>query len=160
MPSSIRVGFSSGRYLTFSEREEIALPRAQGAGVGEIARRLGRARSTISRELRRNAATRRGRLEYRASTAQWKAELMARRPKPAKLVTTERLRAAALRISLARRSSLTSAFSRRSSADSSLLTPGRDTRVILGAADPRAHCLSGAYPQLLRDRPHRVPPES
>jgi IS30 family transposase len=82
----------SGRCLSFEEREEIALLRAQGAGVREIARRLGRAPSTISRELRRNAATRGGKLEYRASVAQWKAELMARRPKTAKLVTNDRLR--------------------------------------------------------------------
>lgn len=38
----------SGRYLTFAEPEEIALCRAQGLGVREIARRLGRAASTIS----------------------------------------------------------------------------------------------------------------
>jgi IS30 family transposase len=91
MPS-IRVGPSSGRYLSFAEREEIALLRAQDVGVREIARRLRRSPSTISRELRRNAATRGGRLEYRASTAQWKAELMARRPKTAKLVENDRLR--------------------------------------------------------------------
>ena len=58
----------------------------------EIARELGRSPSTISRELRRNAATRGGKLEYRASVAQWKAELMARRPKTAKLAANERLR--------------------------------------------------------------------
>src|SRR4051812_34051365 len=61
----------SGRYLLFAEREEIALLRAQGHGVREIARRLERTASTISRELRRNAATRGGGLEYRATTAQW-----------------------------------------------------------------------------------------
>ena len=48
----------SNRYLSPLEREDIALWRAQGAGVREIARRLGRAPSTISRELRRNASTR------------------------------------------------------------------------------------------------------
>ncbi len=53
----------SGRYLSFEEREEIALLRAQGMGVREIARRLGRAPSTISRELRRNAATRGDKLD-------------------------------------------------------------------------------------------------
>ena len=65
----------SGRYLSFDEREEISLLRAQRVGVREIARQLGRAASTISRELRRNgnAATRGGKLEYRASVAQWKA---------------------------------------------------------------------------------------
>jgi IS30 family transposase len=82
----------SGRYLSFGEREEIALLRAGGAGVREIARRLGRSPSTISRELRRNAATRSGRLEYRATTAQWHADRRARRPKPAKLATNEPLR--------------------------------------------------------------------
>lgn len=63
-----------------------------GAGVCEIARRLGRSPSTISRELGRNAAIRGGRLEYRASIAQYKAEQSARRPKVAKLVENDRLR--------------------------------------------------------------------
>jgi len=82
----------SGRYLTFAEREEIALWRAQGLGVREVARRLGRAPSTISRELRRNAATRGGNLDYRATTAQWHAERATRRPKLAKLATNPALR--------------------------------------------------------------------
>ena len=82
----------AGRYLSFPEREEIALLKGQGLGVREIARRVGRDPSTISRELRRNAATRGGKLDYRASVAQWKAELLARRPKTAKLVTNDRLR--------------------------------------------------------------------
>src|ERR1700722_19544715 len=64
----------SGRYLSSAEREEIALLRAQGYSMREVARRLCRASSTISRELRRNAATRSGGLEYRAVTAQWHAE--------------------------------------------------------------------------------------
>jgi IS30 family transposase len=83
----------SGRYLSFPEREEIALLKAQGAGVRQIARAIGRDPSTISRELRRNAATRVGDSGYRASVAQWKAELAAKRPKPAKLVTNPQLRA-------------------------------------------------------------------
>ena len=82
----------SGRYLAFADREEIALWRAQGHGVREIARRLARAPSTISRELRRNAATRGGGLDYRATTAQWHAERAARRPKPAKLAANAALR--------------------------------------------------------------------
>lgn len=81
-----------GRYLSFAEREEIALLRAQEVGVREIARRIGRSPSTVSREVKRNAATRGGKLEYRASVAQWKSELVAKRPKPAKLVTNPRLR--------------------------------------------------------------------
>jgi IS30 family transposase len=89
---SVSLRPTSGRYLSFSEREEIALLRAGGAGVREIARRLRRSPSTISRELRRNAATRSGSLEYRATTAQWHADRRARRPKPAKLATNEALR--------------------------------------------------------------------
>ena len=91
MPS-IDLAPLSGRYLSFAEREELAILNAQGVGVRESARRLGRSPSTISRELRRNAATRGGRLEYRASVAQWKADLLARRPKTAKLVANQRLR--------------------------------------------------------------------
>ena len=77
---------SSGRFLSFAEREDIALLRAQDKGVREIARTIGRDPSTVSRELRRNAATRGGKLDYRASVAQWKADMAARRPKTAKLV--------------------------------------------------------------------------
>lgn len=81
----------SGRYLSFAEREEIALLKAQDKGVREIARVIGRDPGTISRELRRNAATRGGKLQYRASVAQWKADKAARRPKTAKLVANPRL---------------------------------------------------------------------
>ena len=82
----------SGRYLSFAEREEIAVLLARGFGVREIARQLGRAPSTISRELQRNAAIRTGRPEYRASTAQTHADRRARRPKPAKLAVNPELR--------------------------------------------------------------------
>ena len=82
----------SGRYLSFAEREEIALLRVQGCSMREVGRRLGRTASTISRELRRNAATRSGSLEYRATTAQWHAERSARRPKQAKLALDATLR--------------------------------------------------------------------
>jgi len=82
----------SGRFLSFGEREEIALLRAQNKGVREIARRVGRSPSTISRELRRNASTRTAELEYKATIAQWHAERRAKRPKTAKLVTNCRLR--------------------------------------------------------------------
>ena len=82
---------SSGRYLAFTDRERIALWHAQGHGVRAMARRLARAPSTISRELRRNAATRSGGLEYRATTAQWHADRAARRPKPAKLALNAQL---------------------------------------------------------------------
>jgi hypothetical protein len=48
----------SGRLLSFAEREEIALLRALGCSMRMIAGQLGRVPSTISRELRRNAACR------------------------------------------------------------------------------------------------------
>jgi len=82
----------TGRYLSFAEREEIAVLKAQGVGVRAIARELSRDAGTVSRELRRNAATRGGKLHYRASVAQWKAQAAARRPKPAKLVANPRLK--------------------------------------------------------------------
>src|SRR5918994_16179 len=90
MPTLSRAPLS-GRYLSFAEREEPAILGAQAVGVRETAR-LGRSPSTISRELRRNAATRGGRLEYRATTAQWHADMRARRPKPAKLAVNAKLR--------------------------------------------------------------------
>lgn len=82
----------TGRYLSFEEREEIALLRAKQVGVREIARRIGRDPGTISREVRRNAATRSGKQEYRALVAQWKAQQAAKRPKTARLATNDRLR--------------------------------------------------------------------
>jgi len=82
----------SGRYLSFSEREEIAILNAQHVGVRDIARQIGRDPSTISRELRRNSSTRTYSLEYRASTAQWHAERRACRPKVSKLALNDPLR--------------------------------------------------------------------
>ncbi len=76
LPSTV-----SGRYLTFAEREDIAILHAQQLSAREIGRRLGRDPSTISRELRRNASTRTYQLDYKASIAQWYAERRARRPK-------------------------------------------------------------------------------
>src|SRR5918999_5857983 len=82
----------SGRYLSFAEREEIAILMAKGCKGREIARRLGRSPSTISRELDRNAVIRGGGREYRATTAQWQAERRARGPKTGKLGANPRLR--------------------------------------------------------------------
>jgi IS30 family transposase len=80
------------RNLTFGEREEIALECARGTGIRAIARKLGRSPSTISREIRRNSATRGGDFDYRAITAQWHADRAARRPKIAKLAANAALR--------------------------------------------------------------------
>ena len=78
----------SGRYLSAGEREEIALGRAAGEPLAVIAARLGRARSTIGREITRNTDSR-GR--YRALAAQVTAEERARRPKTAKLAASRPL---------------------------------------------------------------------
>jgi IS30 family transposase len=82
----------TARYLTFAEREEIAILHAQECGVREIARHLCRSPSTISRELRLNASTRSRQVSYRATTAQWHAERRASRPKVAKLAVNPVLR--------------------------------------------------------------------
>jgi IS30 family transposase len=85
------------RYFQVSEREEIALGLARGDTPAKIARLLGRAPSTIGREIERNRrALRVGktvREPYRALAAQARAEVRARRPKPVKLVKGDRLRA-------------------------------------------------------------------
>ena len=73
-----------GRYLSFAEREEIALGRAAGDSVRTIAARLGRSPSTVSREISRHSGKDGS---YRASTAHTRAHERASRPKPAKLVT-------------------------------------------------------------------------
>lgn len=82
----------SGRYLTFAEHEEIAPCRAKGLSVCAIARKIARSASTVSRELRRNAATRSGGFDHRATTAQWHANRAAKRPKETKLAACPVLR--------------------------------------------------------------------
>ena len=79
-----------GRCLTFPEREEIAIARARGQGVRQIARSFGRSPSTICRELARNVE---GAKSYLATTAHALAYERASRPKPAKLATNLVLRA-------------------------------------------------------------------
>ena len=91
--SPISLAPVSERYLSFTEREELAILHAQRVGVREIARRLGRSASTISRELRRNASTRSNAVVYRATTAQWHAERRASRPRVSKLAANDALRA-------------------------------------------------------------------
>lgn len=80
----------TGRYLSMAEREEIAVLQGR-ASVREIARRLGRSPSTVSRELRRNASGS-DPARYRASVAQAEADQRARRPKAAKLAVQPALR--------------------------------------------------------------------
>jgi IS30 family transposase len=106
---------ATGRYLSLAEREEIAVGWASGLSRAEIARRIGRHRATVGRELERNGrrraptppplppgapprrpgfapGTNRGRdrpqherLRYRAVRAQVRADHSARRPKPRRL---------------------------------------------------------------------------
>ena len=89
LPSCPSTAEPSGLRLSFAEREEIACLVAAGHSARSIARELGRAPSTITRELslRRGADGR-----YRASTAQAAADRSARRPKPARLAVNDRLR--------------------------------------------------------------------
>jgi IS30 family transposase len=74
--------------LSFREREEISRGIAAGMSLRCIAHRLGRASSTVSREV----ATNGGRLRYRAAVAHRASRHRARRPKPAKLAMNPRLR--------------------------------------------------------------------
>ena len=77
--------------LTLAEREEISRQLAAGSRLRAIARQLGRAPSTIGRELRRAARTR---STYRATRGQHVARQRAQQPRrPRKLVTHLRLQA-------------------------------------------------------------------
>jgi IS30 family transposase len=78
-----------GHALTVAEREEIACRLAAGASLRAVSRQLGRAPSTISREVRRHG----GRRTYRASQAEATAWQAARRPQPCRLARQPRLRA-------------------------------------------------------------------
>jgi IS30 family transposase len=85
------------RCLSFAEREQIGLLRAEGQGVRAIARALDRSPSTISRELRRLKYHYSGKDRYRArryipSVAQADADRELQRPKPSKLAVNTRLR--------------------------------------------------------------------
>lgn len=78
----------AGRSLAVGEREEISRGVAAGLSIREIGRRLGRAASTISREVNRNG----GRSRYRAADADARAWDRARRPQPCLLARRRRLR--------------------------------------------------------------------
>jgi len=78
----------SSRHLSLVEREEISRSVAAGDSLRIVAARIGRAPSTISRELARNG----GRVGYRAHHADRAAVRRARRPKPSKLAEHPQLR--------------------------------------------------------------------
>ena len=75
------------RVLQLSDREEISRGLVHGERVRSMARRLGRAPSTISREIRRHG----GATVYRASIADARAWQRARRPKRCRLAQHRRL---------------------------------------------------------------------
>jgi IS30 family transposase len=74
--------------LSSADREEISRGLARGYSIRQIARPMGRAPSTISREIRRHGGTR----EYRAAAADAEAWRRARRPKLCRLAELPRLR--------------------------------------------------------------------
>jgi len=88
----------AGRRLTLEERQKIEVFWGLGFGVRNIAERIGRCPSTVSRELRRPVPSRRSRLEYRALPAHIHAFGRARRRRRRKLVTGSPLRAAVARL--------------------------------------------------------------
>jgi len=77
------------RALQTQEREEVSRGLSAGLSIREIARRLGRAASTVSREIRRNG----GKHWYRAANADARAWRKACRPQPCLLARRARLRA-------------------------------------------------------------------
>jgi IS30 family transposase len=79
----------SSQRLSLSEREEISRGLAADESLRAIAQRLGRAASTVSREVAGNG----GQQRYRAAVAHRASRHRAQRPKPAKLATHQRLQA-------------------------------------------------------------------
>ena len=77
----------SERALTLKEREEISRGLATEESIRQIARRIGRAASTVSREIRRHGGTHR----YRAAPADRLAWKRAERPKLCKLAQNQDL---------------------------------------------------------------------
>ena len=84
----VPVGEWSSKRLSLQEREEISRGLATGESLRGVAARLGRAASTVSREVAGNG----GYVKYRAAVAHRASRHRARRPKPAKLTTNHRLR--------------------------------------------------------------------
>jgi IS30 family transposase len=89
MGGCIASALTGGSAVEVAEREEISRGLAAGEPCRQIAARLGRAPSTVARELARNG----GRTCYRAQAADAAAFRRAQRPKPAKLALEPRLRA-------------------------------------------------------------------
>jgi IS30 family transposase len=77
---------AGGTHLTLAERERLAALKAEGLSRRAIAARLGRAASTVSRELQRNALPKGGYLPVHAEGC-----YLERRQRPAVLERDERL---------------------------------------------------------------------
>ena len=77
----------SRRALTLAEREDISRGIASGSSLRVVAQGMGRACSTISREVARHG----GRAQYRATEADQQAWNSALRPKPCRLATHSEL---------------------------------------------------------------------
>ena len=96
VPGKPEIACGSPRYLAREDRYEIARLRDQGLSVRQVAVRLGRSPSTLSRELRRNADPRTG--GYQPERAHLLARERQLRPKPSKLSASPRLRTAVQRM--------------------------------------------------------------
>jgi IS30 family transposase len=91
-PLRLPEGERGDRYLSLLERKRIATLRERGHGVGEIARRIKRAPSTVSRELRRNVLADDGRV-YDADLAHARARRRRVRSCGGRLIDDSELRA-------------------------------------------------------------------
>jgi IS30 family transposase len=91
VPARLAEAVRSNRYLSLLERQRIAMLREKGAGIREIATILGRAPSTVSRELARNTA-RHDRRGYEPVVAHARARARAARPGRSRLVVDRGLR--------------------------------------------------------------------
>src|SRR5690606_13751092 len=89
-PEALEETRRSNRYLSLLERQRIATLRAQGVSMREIARRLDRCPSTISRELRRNV--RPHDRAYDADLAHARTRERTRRPRHSRIVADIELR--------------------------------------------------------------------
>lgn len=110
-PDFTRSHAPSSRFLSIDEREQVLAGMERGDSIRKIARDLGRAPSTVQREIRRNVRKsqnyrsravyekkrssgrrRTGPLRYSPHKAQLRADLLSSRVRDGKLVTNERLR--------------------------------------------------------------------
>jgi IS30 family transposase len=92
VPVRLGEAVRSNRYLSMIERQRIAALHGQGVGVREIARRLDRSASTVSRELRRNTLAH-DKGVYDAPLAHARARARGARPGRSRLAQDGELRA-------------------------------------------------------------------